>query len=71
MVHRQDLFHRRKTFQGFGEEGRADILVLVQQVIFQQQPGLRIKIRPFLGQQSQIVVGRSQSMLDFSAPGKS
>ena len=71
VVHRQNLLKHRKALFGRREVRCADIFVLVQEIIFKQQPGLRIKISPFFSHQFQIVVRRPKAVLDFSAPGKS
>ena len=68
VVHRQDFLHRRKPFRGVAR--RADILFLVQQVVLDDQPRLRIKIRALRRHQFQIVVRRQRAVLNLGASRK-
>ena len=65
MIHRQNLLHRRKTFLRVAR--CAQILFLVQQIVLDDQPGLRVQIRPLLRHQFQVVVRRQRAVLDLRA----
>src|SRR5229473_8473980 len=66
VVHRQDLLHRRKPFCRVA--GRPDVLFLVQQIVLDDQPRLRIQVGALLGHQFQIVVRRQGAVLNLCAP---
>ena len=54
LVRGDEILHRGKSF--FRVVGWGEIPVLVLEISFQQQPGLRIEIRPVFSHQFQILV---------------